>query len=387
MRDGATGEEEGALSASTITKLRVALVAAPLAAPIVAPFGTVTTRHNILVRVETEDGAWGIGEAWGNFPPWGCSDRVDILVNVIRHLLVGQPLDDPARLYFLLAGKLRALANQLGAVGPFQQALAGADIALWDAAARSAGQPLADFIRGGPSPRRVEVYATNLPIVRPGSIEEMAAKGHTRFKFRVPGDDPVLLERLRDARAAAGERPLMADATQSFRLETLRPLAHPLAELSLGWLEEPFLADDLDSYAAWRDEAVRPPVALGENSYRLQGFRQVLDVVRPDVVQPDITKTGGISEGRDICREILMRGRRACLHMYGGPIGLYASAHLSAAIDGTSWLEMDSMPNPLFEMLLRDEPDVRGGGLALPIGPGLGDDLFREEVFERFEVR
>jgi L-alanine-DL-glutamate epimerase-like enolase superfamily enzyme len=167
----------------------------------------------------------------------------------------------------------------------------------------------------------------------------------------------------------------------------LKPLARPLAELSLGWLEEPFLADDLDAYAQWRDEPVRPPVALGENSYRLAGFRTVLDVVAPDVVQPDITKTGGISEGRDICREILARGRRACLHMYGGPIGLYASAHLTAAIDGMSWLEMDSLPNPLFDMLLPEAPVVRDGRLALPEGAGLGDNLFRQEVFEQFEVR
>jgi L-alanine-DL-glutamate epimerase-like enolase superfamily enzyme len=375
------------LSAPKITRLRVALVAAPLANPIVAPFGTVTTRHNILVRVETDDGAWGIGESWGNFPPWGCRDRVDILVNVIRPLLVGQRLDDPSRLYWMLADRLRALANQLGAVGPFQQALAGADIALWDAAARRAGKPLADFIRGGPSRQSVDVYATNLPISRPETIEAMAAKGHARFKFRVSGDDLAIVERLRDARAAAGARPLMADATQSFRLEMLRPLARRLAELSLEWLEEPFLADDLEAYAKWRDEPVRPPVALGENSYRLDGFRRILDIVHPDVAQPDITKTAGISEGRDICREIIAAGPRACLHMYGGPIGLYASAHLTAAIDGMSWLEMDSMPNPLFEMLLPEAPVVREGKLLLPEGPGLGDDLLREEVFENFEIR
>jgi L-alanine-DL-glutamate epimerase-like enolase superfamily enzyme len=73
--------------------------------------------------------------------------------------------------------------------------------------------------------------------------------------------------------------------------------------------------------------------------------------------------------------------------MYGGPIGLYASAHLTAAIDGVSWLEMDSMPNPLFEMLLPEAPVVREGKLLLPEGPGLGDDLLREEVFENFEIR
>jgi D-galactarolactone cycloisomerase len=377
---------ETRLNGCTIDKLRVALVAAPLETPIVAPFGTVTTRHNILVRVETSDGCWGIGEAWGNFPPWGCRERVDILTNVVRPALVGQTLDDPARLYGMLTETMRALANQLGAHGPFQQALCGADIALWDAAARRAGRPLADFIRGGPSPRRADVYATNLPIQRPAAIEEMASKGHTRFKFRVSGNDPLLIDRLREARSVAGTRPMMADATQSFRLETLRPLADALDALSLDWLEEPFLVDDERAYIAWRDETVRPPVALGENVYRLAGFRRILDIVRPEVAQPDITKTGGISEGREICREILADGRRGCLHMFGGPVGLYVSAHLSAAIDGMSWLEMDSMPNPLFEMLLHKAPSIDDGKLQFDDQPGLGD-IIRQDVFERFEVR
>jgi len=274
----------------------------------------------------------------------------------------------------------------LGAVGPFQQALCGADIALWDLVARRVGLPLADVIRGGASPRSVDVYATNLPIARPSAIEDMAAKGHTRFKFRIPAEERIALDGLREARALAGARSLMADATQSFTLDTLRPLARRLSDLALDWLEEPFLADDLDSYAAWRDEPVRPPLALGENSYRRDGFRRVLDALLPEVLQPDITKTGGISEGREICRSIISRGRRACLHMYGGPVGLYASAHLSAAIDGMSWLEMDSLQNPLFATLLRDPPAVEQGRLALPAGPGLGDVLC-EDVFEAAEIR
>lgn len=374
------------MTAPLITRVRVALVAAPLATPIVAPFGTIATRHNILVRIETADGCWGIGEAWGNFPPWGCRERVDILANVVRPALVGQQADDPQRLYAMLAQTMRALANQLGAPGPFQQALCGADIALWDLLARRTGRPLADVVRGAPAPREVDVYATNLPPDRPAAIEDMAGLGHTRFKLRIAAGDPHLPDRLREARAAAGTRPLMADATQSFTLATLRPLASALTALDLGWLEEPFLADDPDAYAAWRDETERPPVALGENVYRLAGFRHVLDTLRPDIVQPDITKTGGISEGRAICRAILAAGRRACLHMYGGPVGLYTSAHLSAAIDGMSWLEMDSSPNPLFDMLLAEAPRVEAGALRLAEGPGLGD-IVRQAVFERFEVR
>jgi L-alanine-DL-glutamate epimerase-like enolase superfamily enzyme len=192
---------------------------------------------------------------------------------------------------------------------------------------------------------------------------------------------------MREARAIAGQRPLMADATQSFSLAKLRPLARPLSELGLDWLEEPFMADDWEAYRAWRLEPARPPVALGENSCREDGFARVLDEIAPDVVQPDITKTGGISEGMRICRRILAAGKRACLHMYGGPVGLYASAHLSAAIEGMSWLEMDSLPNPLFDMLLEAGPDIEGGKLRLPPGSGLGDNLIRDAAFEAAELR
>lgn len=375
------------MSGPIITQLRVALITAPLEAPIVAPFGTVTTRHNILVRIETDDGAWGLGEAWGNFPPWGCRDRIEILTNVVRPLLVGRSLDDPASLYRTAAEHMQLLANQLGATGPFQQALCGADIALWDLAARRAGVPVADYLRGATSPSSVEVYATNLPIRRPETIEQMAAKGHTRFKFRIAGTDPAVLDRLAEARKIAGARPLMADATQSYRLEALQPLARRLSELSLAWLEEPLPVHDLPAYRAWRSEPVRPPLALGENTYRSEGFRRLLEEVDPEVVQPDITKTGGLSEGRDICRALIGAGRRVCLHMYGGPVGLYASAHLTAATDGVSWLEMDSMPNPLFDKLLRNAPLVRNGRLMLPAGAGLGDDLVSTKVFEEAELR
>jgi L-alanine-DL-glutamate epimerase-like enolase superfamily enzyme len=282
---------------------------------------------------------------------------------------------------------MRTLANQLGAVGPFQQALAGADIALWDACARRAGLPLADYIRGSPSSNEAEVYATNLPIARPAAIEDMAARGHTRFKFRVPANDQVVLDGLREARAIAGPRPLMADATQSYSLDRLKPLAGPLAELSLDWLEEPFPADDMAAYKAWTSERVRPPVALGENSYRATAFRRLVEDIGPDVLQPDITKTAGISEGREICRHIIGAGKRACLHMYGGPVGLYASAHLTAAIDGISWLEMDSLPNPLFDLLLEEAPVIRNGKLSLPTGAGLGENLVREGTFDAFEIR
>ena len=86
-----------------ITDLRVILIKAPLAAPIIAPFGTVDVRHNLLVQLHLESGVSGIGEVWANFPPWGCPERVEILRRVVRPALIGETLDDPARLHQKLA--------------------------------------------------------------------------------------------------------------------------------------------------------------------------------------------------------------------------------------------------------------------------------------------
>ena len=146
-------------SSNRIDDVRVALIKAPLDVPLIAPFGRVDVRHNLLVRVRLADGAEGIGEVWANFPPWGCPERVEILRRVVRPALLGESLDDPARLHAKLASAMRGLANQMGAIGPFQQALAGADIALWDAHARAKGQPLRRLLAEAAADS-VAVYAT-----------------------------------------------------------------------------------------------------------------------------------------------------------------------------------------------------------------------------------
>ena len=144
-------------SAPAIRDVRVSLIEAPLARPIVVPIGTLTTRRNLVVTVELDDGGLGFGEIWANFPPWGCHDRVEIVRRIIRPALRGESVDDPVRLYDRLAAAMRPLANQWGAHGPFHQSLAGVDIALWDARARWLGTPLCDVIAQAVAPRAVAV--------------------------------------------------------------------------------------------------------------------------------------------------------------------------------------------------------------------------------------
>lgn len=368
----------------TIEDVRVVLIKAPLEQPIIAPFGRVDVRHNLLVRVSLTSGVVGTGEAWANFPPWGCPERVEILRRVVRPALLGEALDEPARLFAKLARAMRGLANQMGAVGPFQQALAGTDIALWDAHSRALGQPLRRVLADGAAADAVEVYATNLPIDKPEMIQAMAEKGHCRFKVKLPADVTMGPRWLPEARKAAAERPLMMDASQGQTPESLEGIMDALIEARLGWLEEPFPVDDIDAYRRWHLTPERPPLAMGENSYGEAGFAQLLDEIDPDWAQPDITKTAGLTLGGKLVGMAKAAGKKAALHMYGGPVGLYASAQLAAALGTVDLVEMDAKPNPLFEHL-ETPPEVVEGQLRLADAPGLGIAL-DPEVLQRFDV-
>lgn len=379
------------MTTDTIRAVRPVLLRVPLERPIRGPFGTLEARPNLLAVVETGDGVRGFGEVWANFPPWGCRERVDLITEAIAPLLHGEPLDDPARLYRLLREKLRLLANQWGAPGPVHQALAGIDAALWDAHARSLGELLADVIRGAPAPRRVPVYGSGIGPTSPGpDIGRARAAGHVRFKLRISSGPEVDRETLRAGREAAGGAPLMADGNQRYDPVTLEALLPELTAARLDWLEEPFPVDDDAAYRGWRAEGspfAGIPLALGENRYGLAGITAAMDAHAPAVVQPDISKTGGISEGREIARAVVASGRRLCFHMFGGPIGLYTSAHLAAATDGADWLEMDANPNPLFATVVTVPPRVENGELLLPEGPGLGIELNESEIARWVEPR
>ena len=374
------------VDAPKITDVRIHLVKGKLDDPIVAPFGIVSVRHNLLLAVHLDDGAVGYGEVWANFPPWGCPERVEILRNVVRPALMGRSLDSPEAITESLSGSARLLANQMGARGPFEQALAGMDIALWDALAHSRGGPLRRLVADDCERSSARVYATNLPMARAAEmIGEMAAMGHVRFKVKLPQDVDLARRGLKAAREAAGDRPLMTDASQGYSLERLVSIADVLNEVKLDWLEEPMPVHEAEPYARWRARPDRPPLALGENSYGADGFETLLADFDPDVAQPDITKTGGITLGRRLVAMSAARGKRVCLHMYGGPLGLYASAQLAAALSEVDLVEMDSKKNPLFDVLLAEPPSVVDGEVQLSDAPGLGVTL-NQRVLEEADV-
>jgi L-alanine-DL-glutamate epimerase-like enolase superfamily enzyme len=346
----------------------------PLAMPVVTSFGVMRDRPMVLVRAEDGDGVVGWGEAWCNFPSVGAEHRVRIVNEILAPLVVQRTFAGPAEAYDVLTARTEILALQSGEPGPFAQAIAGVDIALWDIAARRAGLPLWRFL-GGRSPT-IAVYASGLNPDAPARLAEAKRnEGHRAFKLKIGFGRERDLANLRDLRAVLGDDAmLMVDANQALSLEAAVDLAHALESFAVDWLEEPLRAD-----RPWSDwttlcNATTIPLAAGENIAGDAAFDAALAAGALAVVQPDMAKWGGVSRSVPLARRVLAHGRRFCPHYLGGGVGLLASAHGLAAVGGEGMLEIDANPNPLRSATCGSVEAVVGGKATLGDGPGLGVD-------------
>jgi D-galactarolactone cycloisomerase len=169
-----------------------------------------------------------------------------------------------------------------------------------------------------------------------------------------------------------GEGLLAADVNQGWAVAQALELAPQLERFGLAWLEEPIRADR--PQPEWRQlrEAIRIPLAGGENIASHAGFGEILREPVLGVVQPDIAKWGGLSACAGIARDILTSGKMFCPHYLGAGIGLLASAHLLAGVGGDGLLEVDCNENPLRDRFCGPVLDVRDGTIELGHEAGLG---------------
>ena len=362
-------------SAVTLRTLGAQLYRCPIETPVVTSFGVMHERPMLLVRAEADDGSVGWGEVWCNFPAFGAEHRARIIDRILAPLAVSRAFADPPAAFAALTRATAVIALQAGEPGPFAQCIAGVDIALWDLAARRAGQPLWRLL-GGVDPA-VAVYASGLNPDRPGRMAAAyQAAGFEAFKLKLgfgPERDRANLAELREA---LGDGPaLMADVNQGWTLDEAQAAAAWLLPFRLEWLEEPLRADR--PWPEWQALAgAGIPLAAGEN---LAGdaFAEAIASRALAVLQPDAAKWGGISGTLPLARCIVAAGLRYCPHWLGGGIGLLASATLLAAIGGpevstTGLLEVDVNPNPLRTLTCGPLGHIRNGRAMLSGEPGLG---------------
>ncbi|MET0509164.1 MAG: mandelate racemase/muconate lactonizing enzyme family protein [Burkholderiaceae bacterium] len=345
--------------------------------------GATTKRDTILVKVETSDGPTGWGEAHPGRSPGAVCSLVDKTLNP---LLVGMDPCDVVGVWSRV-NRMQLSSHGLGAGAAL--ALSGIDLALWDIRAKVAGMPLYRLLGG--SRKRITAYAggISLGFQPPDSLvaeaREYVAAGYRALKLRL-GDNAVDdIARVRAVRAALGDGiEIMADANTNYRLADARRVIPALAEARVAWLEEPFSALDFGAYRAAAALSPLVPLAAGENHYTRFDFARLIEDRAVSIFQPDLSKTGGITEALRIAAMASAFGIAVHPHSSATGINHAASIHFLAAIDNGGYFEACvSRSNPLRDMFGRTF-EIGDDGCVAPLDrPGIGLEV-DEKIFAEF---
>jgi len=347
-----------------ITAVRAVPLAIPLHPGAAPSAWTPSLAKQVLVRVETDGGLTGWGEAFAYGAPLAVCNVID---EQLGPLLVGE---DPARLEAHL-DRLQRVMMVWGRRGLGMFGLAGIDLALWDLAGKTLGAPVWRLLGGRAQPR-VRAYASLLRYATPADVGRVAAAtaalGYTAIKLHQTDVDTVAV-----ARDAVGEDvELMLDTNCPWTVEQAIAMARQLEPLALRWLEEPvWPPEDYRALARVR-AATSIPIAAGENETTAFGFREAFDADGLDIAQPSITKVGGLSELRKVA--VLAASANITLvphSFYYGP-GLAATIHFAIATPGVPYVEF---PGADLQTPLLAEP-IRhvDGHVDASERPGFGAD-------------
>jgi len=334
-----------------------------------------TTLDTLLVRVDTDEGITGWGEAFGYNVNEGTKATIDSL---IAPLCVGR---DPTAIAELMTDLQRKL-HFFGRGGPVTYGLSGIDIALWDIAGKCAGLPLHRLLGGG-ARRRLRAYASLLRYGDPAVTTKLAAeavqRGYRHIKLHEIELAPVASAREGAGRAAA----LMVDTNCPWSLAEARRMAKALAPYDIFWLEEPIWPpEDMDALAELRRGSPMP-IAAGENAGSAVQFAQMFAVGAVDYAQPSVTKIGGVSELRKVMGLADAANVSVVPHSpYFGP-GLLATLQVLAAAPQETLVER--LYVDLEASLFGEFTDAREGMMTVPDGPGLGCDP-DASVIKRFRA-
>lgn len=354
---------------------------AKLAAPFAYSRAWYDERWSLVVEVVSEDGVSGFGEVYGparlNAP----------IVRLYGELLAGRDAGAREAIWEDLYARFR----DHGQKGLAIQALSGIDIALWDLAGRTLGKPV-HALMGGPIRMSVPAYATGLyrrqrPDHETYLREEAAgyaAEGFSAVKLKVGFGLRDDVAATRAVRAEIGERVgLMVDANHAYDSVAAIAYGRAVADLDIGWFEEPVPPEDHAGYAAVR-AALPIPIAGGECEFTRLGFRDLFTRRLVDIAQPDTCAAGGLSECKKIADMAAAFGIRYVPHCWGTGIAQAAALHLLSVLPTSPpslnpflpMLELDRTEHPVRDALTPALRPVRGI-VAVPDAPGLGIEIDR----------
>ncbi len=355
----------------TLKNLRARPVLLKLDRPVTARIATIETWPLILIDLETEEGVPGRAYLEPYVPK-----SMRYLVPALHDLgemLQGHQLA-PAEIY----DKARKSLHFVGYSGLSMIAVAGLDMAVWDALARSAGVPLCTLLGGTPGP--VKAYNSNgLWLKSPQEVAaeavELKAEGNgTGFpglKVRMGREDPAEdVATIAAVRQAVGaETALMVDYNQGLDMAEALHRCRQLDDQGLEWIEEPVVYDNFDGYASLRSD-LKTPLMIGENFYGPREMHQALQAGTCDLVMPDFMRIGGVTGWMRAAGIAGAWGIPMSTHLYPE-----VGAHVMRVTETAHWLEWQSWADPI----LQEPYALADGNLLIPDKPGLGLD-WNEDV-------
>jgi len=334
-----------------------------------------------LVAVITDEGLTGLGSVFTN------DDLVKGALAVLEPLYKGENALEPER----VSEKLRQNMFWMGRGGSITHAISGIDIALWDLLGKATGQPVGRLL-GGRYRDGVRPYASLLmgePAPLTDKLLKLKEYGFRAFKIgwgpfgrQSNAMDEAIV---RAAREAMGPDVLLmvdaggSDAFWKHGYKWALRTSQMLSNYDITWFEEPLRPDALDDYVLLRQSAPIP-IAGGEVLTRRQSFQSWLQNGALDIVQPDVTKVGGISESRRIAWMAQDNGVRFIPHGWNTAVGLAADLQLASAFSDTDLVEYLTGSPYVDEIAAGGWKLDADGMLAIPDEPGLGLTLDMDAV-------
>jgi D-galactarolactone cycloisomerase len=334
-----------------------------------------------IVEVVSDEGLSGVGSAFTS------KALVAGAVKLLQPLLIGERADEPAR----VSERLRQSTFWQGRGGSVEHAISGIDIALWDLMGKICKQPVARLL-GGCYRTRIKPYGSILfdePPRLKEKLQQALARGFKAIKLgwrpfgrRDARTDEQLIQTARDTVGPGVEIMVDAGGSEQFwphgykwALQT----AKMLANYDVAWFEEALPPDDLEGFIELRRQAPLP-IATGEVLTRRQSFRPFIERGAVDIIQPDCTKNGGLSESLRIGWLAYDHNVLLVPHGWNTAIGLAADLQLVAALPVARYVEYLT-PTPYIDELITQpfQPDA-DGFLQIPEKPGLGIELNREAL-------
>lgn len=353
-----------------------------------------SAQDGIIIKVHTDEGIVGYGEVDSSPLVVKAVIEAPVSHRICRGLAGVVVGEDPFEVEKIWE-KMYLASMFYGRRGVVIHAMSGIDIAIWDIIGKALNKPLYQVL-GGSFRSKVRAYASTL---MPYTPEESYAEtlkcceaGYTAVKLGWGGFELGMRENIaliKAAREAAGP-----DIDLMFDLGFIPSADHPIdaaSRIQLAkaiepydpyWIEEPLYPDDLEGYRRL-SEAVNIRIACGENESTVYGFKQLIDIAKVSILQPDITRCGGITQARKIAALAQANHLTVVPHAWSSGIVIAASLHVISAIPNSCLLEYLIWENPIRKEMLVEDILVKDGYATVPEGPGLGIEI-NDQAIEKY---